>query len=91
MKAILYKPAKSIMQYGDDDKRDWVLEYEKGDKSIDPMTGWTSSSNTDSQIHIKFKTREAAIAFAERNQIAYEVIERPTFSITPNVYSSNFK
>ena len=75
MTARIYKPAKSAMQQGRS-KDDWTLEYEpEQPRSIDPLMGWTSSGDMKAQVKLKFDSKEEAIAFAERNGIAYRVEE----------------
>ncbi len=91
MKAIIYKPTRSVMQYCDGNATDWVLEYIKSDRSIDKPTGWISTKDTQSQVHIKFPTKETAIMFAQKNKIDYEVIEPHNPTLKPNIYANNFK
>ncbi|WP_339861031.1 ETC complex I subunit [Paremcibacter congregatus] len=76
MTARIYKPTKNAMQSGMKNTRQWILEYisEKG-KSLDPLMGWTGSSDMESQVKLKFATKEDAIAYAKRNGLAYEVVE----------------
>ena len=71
MTARIYQPARSAMQSGEA-KDNWLLEYEpEKPREIEPLMGWTSSSDMRSQVKLKFDTKEEAIAYAERNGIAY--------------------
>ena len=90
MTARIYKPAKSAMQQGQS-KQDWTLEYEpEQPRSIDPLMGWTSSGDMKAQVRLKFDSKEEAIAYAERNGVAYRVEEpKPTRRRTLS-YSDNF-
>ena len=75
MTARIFKPAKSAMQQGRS-KQDWTLEYEpEQPRSIEPLMGWTSSGDMKAQVKLKFDSKEEAIAYAERNGIAYRVEE----------------
>jgi len=73
-------------------KDDWVLEYEpERPREIDPLMGWTSSSDMKSQLTLKFDSKEQAVDYATRNGIPYRV-ETPK-PVTRKVisYSDNFK
>ncbi len=76
MTARIYCPTKNAMQSGMKNTRKWVLEYiaEKG-KILDPLMGWSGSSDMKGQISLKFASKDDAISYARRNSIDYEVIE----------------
>ena len=75
MTARIFLPARSAMQSGQGNDS-WVLEHEpERPREIEPLMGWTSSSDMKSQVQLKFPTKEAAIAYAERNGIAYRIEE----------------
>ena len=75
MTARIYQPARSAMQ-SVQSKDDWLLEYEpEKPREIEPLMGWTSSSDMRSQVKLRFDTKEEAIAYAERSGIAYRVEE----------------
>ena len=44
-------------------------------RQIEPLMGWTSSTDMKSQIRLRFDSKEEAIAYAQRNGIAYRVEE----------------
>ena len=76
MTARIYSPAKNPMQSGRGKLGVWVLEHSASSaRSIDPLMGWTSSSDTQSQLRIKFPSKEAAIEYAQSNNIDYVVTE----------------
>jgi hypothetical protein len=90
MTARIYKPAKSAMQQGQS-KQDWTLEYEPDEpRSIDPLMGWTSSGDMKAQVKLKFDSKEEAIAYAERNGVAYRVEEPKPAKRRTLSYSDNF-
>ena len=71
MLAKIYQPSRSAMQSGQARTRDWVLEFVPADaKWIDPLMGWTGSDDMNSQVRLRFATREEAVAYAERYGIA---------------------
>jgi hypothetical protein len=92
MGARIYKPAKTAMQSGEARTHEWVLEPEpRQPREIDPLMGWTSSADTASQVRLAFATREEAIAYAERNGLAYTVIEPKPRRPVRKSYADNFK
>jgi ETC complex I subunit conserved region len=91
MTARIYLPTRNAMQSGQA-KDKWLLEYEpEAPRRIEPLMGWTSSTDMKSQIKLRFDTKDEAIAYAQRNGIAYRV-EEPKLAIRKTVsYSDNFK
>jgi ETC complex I subunit conserved region len=91
MTARIYKPAKNAMQSGRARTREWQLDYEpEQPQVVEPLMGWTSSSDMKRQVTMEFESKEAAIAYCERNGIAYQVIEpkEPVRRIA--AYADNF-
>jgi hypothetical protein len=91
MTARIYRPARTAMQSGQA-KDKWLLEYEpETARQIEPLMGWTSSTDMKSQIKLRFDTKEEAIAYAERNGIAYRIEQPKDPSRKVVSYSDNFK
>lgn len=79
------------MQSGRGMTRHWVLEFDPGaPKLADPLMGWLGSSDTRSQVRLKFGSRDAAVAFAERNGLNYRIEEPKVRRIRPKSYAENF-
>ncbi len=92
MVARIYKPAKTAMQSGTAKTKEWVLEYEPEERrEIEPLMGWTSSGDTRQQLRLWFDTKEEAIAYAEREGIAYRVEEPHEVKRRTMSYADNFK
>jgi len=92
MVARIYKPAKTAMQSGEGGTKEWVLEHEPSrPRQIDPLMGWTSSSDTATQVRLEFDSKEEAIAYAERNGLAYTVAEPKPRKRIRKSYADNFK
>jgi hypothetical protein len=92
MSARIYSPAKTAMQSGKSKTGHWVLEYEpEQPRSIDPLMGYTSSGDMKSQIRLSFATRDEAVAYAERNGIAYRVEEPKQADRRQISYAENFR
>jgi ETC complex I subunit conserved region len=76
MRARIYQPAKTAMQSGTAKTQGWVLEHVAASaREVDPLMGWTSSTDTQAQIKLRFDSREAALAYAEAKGIEVEVTE----------------
>ena len=76
MRARIYQPAKTAMQSGTAKTHLWVLEFSPAsEREIDPLMGWTSSSDTQSQVRLRFETREAAEAYATEKGLEFDVVE----------------
>ena len=92
MAVRIYKPAKTAMQSGEGRTREWVLEFEPASaRQIDPLMGWTSSSDTRQQLKLAFETKDDAIAYATRNGLAYTVVEPTSRKPLRKAYADNFK
>lgn len=92
MVARIYKPAKTAMQSGLAKTERWRLEFEPElPRVVEPLMGYTSSADTRQQVRLEFDTQEEAIAYAERNGIAYELFEPAQPKWRPAAYSDNFK
>jgi hypothetical protein len=91
MIARIYKPARTAMQSGTAKTREWVLDYEpEQPREIEPLMGWTSSGDMRQQVRLTFDTAEEAIAYCERNGIAYQVSEPQPPARRTMSYSDNF-
>jgi hypothetical protein len=92
IKARIYKPVKSAMQSGRANTVEWVLEYEQETpRRPEPLMGWVGADDTLNQVRLKFLTREAAIAFAEKEGFEYTVVETHARKVKPQSYIDNFK
>ncbi|MFY9657363.1 MAG: ETC complex I subunit [Methylocystis sp.] len=91
MTACIYRPEGQSVESA---KRPWRLRFDpESPRAIDPLMGWTSSSDMRAQVKLRFSTKEEAIAYAEREGIPYRVDEPK-----PNIawrrlqsYADNFK
>ena len=93
MRARIYKPAKTAMSSGTAKTHRWVLEHvAETAREVDPLMGWTSSSDTQAQVKLEFDTKEAALDYARENGIDAVVREpKPRkANIRPGGYGENF-
>ncbi len=92
MVARIYKPAKTAMQSGLAKTERWRLDYEpEAARTVEPLMGYTSSTDMRQQVRLEFDTKDEAIAYAERNGIAYQVSEAEEPKRRLAAYSDNFK
>ena len=93
MRARIFQPARTAMQSGTAKTHQWVLEFAPATtREVDPLMGWTSSDDTQTQVRLRFDTREAALAYARSNDIAVDVVEPKIrkANIRPRGYGENF-
>ena len=91
--ARIFRPSRGATSSGKGKTRAWVLKYERASaRTIEPLMGWTSSSDMHAQVELSFDTKEEAIAYAEKNGLAYRVDEPPPATERRGLsYSDNFK
>jgi hypothetical protein len=81
------------MQSGTAKTKGWTLDFmAESERGIDPLMGWTSSGDMQSQVRLTFDSREAAEDYARERGIDYVVTDpkprKP--NIRPRGYGENF-
>jgi len=89
-KAKIYIPNKSPMQSGLGKNDEWILEFETKDPTKNSLMGWESSSDTLTEVKLKFSSKELAINYAKKKKIDYEIIEPKKRKTIIKSYSDNF-
>ena len=92
MKVLIFKPAKTTMQSGKAGTSKWLIKYIEQEKtrSTNNVMGWTSSDNTETQIKLKFNSKEEAIKYAMEQDYDYIVEEPELAKVIKKSYSSTF-
>ena len=93
MRAKIYKPSKTAMSSGLAKTKSWVLEFiQETTSEIDPLMGWTSSGDTQSQVTLKFGSKQAAIDYAREHGIDAQILEpkQRKFNVRSGGYGENF-
>ena len=91
MVARIYKPAKTAMQSGTANTKEWVLDFEpEQPRQIEPLMGWTASGDMLQQVRLRFDTSEEAVAYCERHGIPYQLFREKLPARRPLSYSDNF-
>lgn len=93
MRARIYKPAKTAMSSGTAKTKHWVLEHvSETAREVDPLMGWTSSTDTQAQVKLEFDSKVAALDYAKEHGIE-AVVQEPKsrgVNIRPGGYGENF-
>lgn len=93
MRARIYQPARTAMSSGTAKTKHWVLDYAPASaREVDPLMGWTSSGDMQSQVRLRFDSKEAALEYARDNGIDAIVMEpkKRKPNIRPRGYGENF-
>ena len=93
MRARIYKPSKTAMSSGLAKTKSWVLEFiQETTSETDPLMGWTSSGDTQSQVTLKFGSKQAAIDYAREHGIDAQIFEpkQRKFNVRSGGYGENF-
>jgi uncharacterized protein (DUF1330 family) len=70
----------------------WLLEFERRQPvRADPLTGWNGSGDTNTQVRMKFPTREAAVAYCEKHGLEYHIVAAPPVRMRIQAYADNFR
>ena len=90
--ARIYQRPKNAMQSGRARTDGWMLDFAPAEaKQPDPLTGWAGSGDTRDQLRMGFPTQEAAIAYAEREGLAFTVTPAPERKLKLQAYADNFR
>jgi hypothetical protein len=91
MTARIFKPAKNAMQSGTAKTKEWRLDYEpERPPMIEPLMGWTSSTDMKQEVTLRFDTKEEAVDYCEREGIPYQIVEPNEPVRRPAAYADNF-
>ena len=89
-KAKIYKPTQSAMQSGKRNTKNWILEFDTLNTTINPLMGWESSRDTMSEVRLEFTTKDEAIIYSKKNNIDYYIVESHERTIIKKSYADNF-
>ncbi|MGY6644199.1 MAG: ETC complex I subunit [Salinarimonas sp.] len=92
MTARIFKPARGATSSGTARTKKWVLVFDQATpRTVEPLMGWTSSSDMTQQLKLSFETSEEAVAYCERNGIPYRVEQPKQPKRRTLAYADNFK
>ena len=93
MFARIYQPSKTAMSSGNAKTTMWVLEFAPTQgREVDPLMGWTSSDETQTQVSMNFDTKEAALSYAKTHDISVSVQDpqKRKVNVREGGYGENF-
>jgi hypothetical protein len=92
MPARIYQRPKNAMQSGKALLDEWILEFAPAEaRKADPLMGWTGSGDTQSQVQLRFASRDEALAYAAKHGIAAAVHATPPRRLKLQAYADNFR
>ncbi|PLK25669.1 ETC complex I subunit [Novosphingobium sp. TH158] len=92
MPARIYQRPKNAMQSGKALLDQWILDFVPAEaKRPDPLMGWAGSGDTQTQVTLRFDSREEAVAYAEKHGIAATVHATPPRRLKLQAYADNFR
>lgn len=91
MPARIFRVEPSVTQSGRRHGECWRLSFVPDrPKTVDPVMGWTGSTDTRPEIVLDFSSREAAESFARRNRYAFETVPETVPQPAVQCYGANF-
>ena len=92
MQVRIFQPPKPATQSGRATTKRWVLEFEpESARQVEPLMGWTSSSDMKSQLRLWFHSKEEALAYAKRHGYMYLLEEPVEAPVRKKAYADNFR
>jgi len=70
----------------------WLLEFERQQPlRPDPLTGWNGSGDTRPQVRLIFPTKEAAVAYCDKQGVQCHVVAVTPVRMKIQAYADNFR
>jgi len=91
MLARIYRPTKNAMQSGKANTKMWALEFQPDSaRWPDALMGWTQTTDLNGQVRVPFDTKEEAVAYAQKHNIPFQIIEPKPARRIIKAYADNF-
>ena len=88
--ARIFRPARSALTSGKARTKRWVLHFDRRTPPvIEPLMGWTGGDDTLTQVELTFPTREAAVAYAERQGLTFVIEGHDSAAGAPDRRATN--
>jgi len=76
--ARIQKADRSVTTSGPARTKGWRLTFERRSPPVlDDLMGWTGGDDPLAQVELSFPTLEAAVRYAERQRLSYEIVPPP--------------
>ena len=70
----------------------WMLEFERTEAMRpDPLTGWAGSGDTETQVRLKFDSKDEALAYATAKGLDVHIIPAGPVKLKIQAYADNFR
>jgi hypothetical protein len=90
--ARIFENERKTTQSGKANAGKWILEFERQQAlRPDPLTGWNGSSDTNPQVRMAFASKEAAIAYCEKQGMDYHLVPATPIRMKIQAYADNFR
>lgn len=90
-KARIYQPDKNPMQSGKAKADQWVLEFvPETPYFTDSLMGWSGMSESTRELILRFPSRDAAIAYANKKNIEFDLTIPNQRKERRKAYADNF-
>ena len=90
--ARIIEGQRNTTQSGKAKDGQWTLEFEREQaQRPDPLTGWSGSGDTNTQIRLTFDTQAEAIAYATKKGFDIHLVPAPPVALKLQAYADNFR
>ena len=90
--ARIIEQQRKTTQSGKAKAGSWTLEFEREEaQRPDPLTGWSGSGDTNTQIRLTFDSKDEAIAYATRKGFDIHLVPAPPVALKLQAYANNFR
>ena len=77
--ALIHRPGRSVTTSGRAGSDAWVLRFQPPSAQfVEPLMGWCGGDDPMRHVELRFPNREAAVGYAERHGIPYEMSDPPS-------------
>ena len=90
--ARIVQEQRKTTQSGKAQAGSWTLEFERQQaQRPDPLTGWNGSGDTNTQIRLRFDSKEEALDYAERKGLTVHLVPAAPVVLKLQAYADNFR
>ncbi|MFL6747586.1 MAG: NADH dehydrogenase ubiquinone Fe-S protein 4 [Sphingomicrobium sp.] len=90
--ARIIEEQRKTTQSGKAGQGRWSLEFERQQpQRPDPLTGWNGSGDTNTQVRLRFDTKEEAMAYAKRKGLEIHLVPSAPVTMKIQAYADNFR